>query len=87
MTPKTFGKQLLEIRTTLGLSQTEVAEAAEEYPRAMFVSWSRTSLCRASRWCCGWQRHCVFRWSVCSPQNRKQKSGGMLHENQNRNGD
>ena len=29
MTPKTFGKQLLEIRTTLGLSQTEVAEAAE----------------------------------------------------------
>ena len=30
MTPKTFGKQLLEIRTTLGLSQTEVAEAAEE---------------------------------------------------------
>lgn len=29
MTQKTFGKQLLEIRTTLGLSQTEVAEAAE----------------------------------------------------------
>ena len=29
MTPTTVGKQLLEIRTTLGLSQTEVAEAAE----------------------------------------------------------
>ena len=29
MKTKTFGKQLLEIRTTLGLSQTEVAEAAE----------------------------------------------------------
>lgn len=29
MSQKTFGKQLLDIRTTLGLSQTEVAEAAE----------------------------------------------------------